>query len=1519
MLIRSLSRLFAACLASSLLAAFAPATSVANDNVHISRFWHNHQPIYWPEWNANGNQNVRVQYAWDSIVLKPGQNYGGLSPKQHPENNLNEIFSINDRVTSYQSGPRNALANIPNSGGFAISYSGSLIDNVRQLASVNQLGYGGGWNNGYKESRSWKTPSGSTRMDLVGFTYHHSLAPLLPKSVFRKELQIFKQVWWKAWGGKSDLSDHSKGFFPTEMAYSRHLIDVLVEEGYQWVIVPSHHISRTCPTYNTQANPEGSYNIYSSPPNKADQLGPSPTAGWWYGEPNPGNAAWNVAPYAYQLHKVKYVNPDTGSEKTMIAVPSDDVLSYRYGYASEGTSKIASFISPFATDPSRPVMVMPSTDGDNAWGGGSSSWFEATPQLFNGGYKASTPQDFVNQFGANAPIAHIEDGAWIFPEMDYGSPSFLKWIEPPVATVANRGVTTVPGTQIDMETPGFALKFYSYAPLMAGANWCETAEQILGEEGGSVQAWKVASPYDWDGTWTSPNEVEQAWHIYLKGLDSGFNYYGGLGNDDEMKPGLATRRAVEKLSPWMTQTRRDKDKTGPTVLKPQRFPYNPGWYTFGWFNNVPGVNTAFLKRMNSEFYVWTHAYDLNGIPSGNVKLKIRIDNDGANPLASNQNETYAGGGEVGQWVTMNMTKRELPKTREALNTAAANSQIDYFLPTNEVADYYFARLDDTSLPGFRNKLLDYYIEATDSKGNISKSDIQHVWVADFSGQTNGGGGGVGTPSTVATASPNPPIAGQPVTITYNPAGRALAAAASINIHHGSNGANWTALPGIPMTKVGGNWTATYTVPATATTIAAVFNNGSNTWDNNGGGNWNFTVNASVPTTPPAAPAGLAATATSNTNVSLSWNATDTAASYIVYRNGNQTGLPQDRNFIDTNLQPETTYVYTVRAVNAAGQSASSASVTVTTLFNPLLPTQVLILDPVPNTTVPGSTQLFTGRAGSSFTAGLSWTNLSNNATGTVSFPGGSLPNGWNWSASIPLVPGNNTIALRGNHSMILTDEPSNYSSWSNAGTGGQGFGAWSLNSTGTAGFFLANSADHSNMNVGSNTGFGLWANGGGIGIASRNIATPLIPGDSFSARFDNNAVENGSEVGLSLLDASGVARLRFFFVGGQANYRVTDGSGTRETAQGFTASGLIPVFTLTGNNTYSLSLGANTLSGNLVSGGPIARVAFENKNSGPNAPYNLYVGALTLTQTGSTTETFTIARQTENTTDGLPDSWWVQYFGTTTGASASADSDSDGLTNAEEYALGGNPTDSADPASEIALEDASGATISSNTTLVSLGNVLAGGSPATATFTIRNLGTGHLRNLSVSKNGTNASEFSPGPLVVSSIAPGSNATLTIAFAPTTGGNRTAQLVIPSNDPDENPFVVLLSGFGIGTNLDSDGDGLNDAAEFAMSSLGFDWRSSQTLLVGSLSQNIEKAGYFDETQVRDINVGMPLISKNATSGRFKLTLELEKSTNLGQGFQTLPFEESGTFLTNDGKLEFEFTSPDKASFFRLKAQ
>lgn len=161
------------------LALVSPQVTQGNGNVYVTRFWHNHQPIYWPEWNGNGSETERVQYAWDSIVLKGGQTYGTGSG--HPDNNLNDIFGKADRVASYQGRPRDSIASVANHAGFAMSYSGSLIDNVRNLAANNQLGYGSGWWDGNREARNWLTPSGSRRLDLLGFTYHHSLAALLPK------------------------------------------------------------------------------------------------------------------------------------------------------------------------------------------------------------------------------------------------------------------------------------------------------------------------------------------------------------------------------------------------------------------------------------------------------------------------------------------------------------------------------------------------------------------------------------------------------------------------------------------------------------------------------------------------------------------------------------------------------------------------------------------------------------------------------------------------------------------------------------------------------------------------------------------------------------------------------------------------------------------------------------------------------------------------------------------------------------------------------------------------------------------------------------------------------------------------------------------------------------------------------------------------------------------------------------------------------------------------------------------
>ncbi|MEV8069578.1 PHB depolymerase family esterase [Streptomyces sp. NPDC085995] len=80
-----------------------------------------------------------------------------------------------------------------------------------------------------------------------------------------------------------------------------------------------------------------------------------------------------------------------------------------------------------------------------------------------------------------------------------------------------------------------------------------------------------------------------------------------------------------------------------------------------------------------------------------------------------------------------------------------------------------------------------------------------------------------------------------------------------------------------------------------------------------------------------APSAVTVTATTDTTVSLAWNAVDGAASYAVYRDGAKVGAPAGTTYTDTGLSAGTTYTYTVAAVDSTGATgAASAPVTATT-------------------------------------------------------------------------------------------------------------------------------------------------------------------------------------------------------------------------------------------------------------------------------------------------------------------------------------------------------------------------------------------------------------------------------------------------------------------------------------------------------------------------------------------------------------------------------------------------------------
>jgi hypothetical protein len=91
--------------------------------------------------------------------------------------------------------------------------------------------------------------------------------------------------------------------------------------------------------------------------------------------------------------------------------------------------------------------------------------------------------------------------------------------------------------------------------------------------------------------------------------------------------------------------------------------------------------------------------------------------------------------------------------------------------------------------------------------------------------------------------------------------------------------------------------------------------------------------------PPTAPASLAASALSDTEVSLSWAASEddrAVDAYRIYRSGGAVAETGDTAFIDTGLAASTTYCYTVTALDSSeNESEPSAEVCATTEAGPV--------------------------------------------------------------------------------------------------------------------------------------------------------------------------------------------------------------------------------------------------------------------------------------------------------------------------------------------------------------------------------------------------------------------------------------------------------------------------------------------------------------------------------------------------------------------------------------------------------
>ncbi|WKE69963.1 chitinase [Streptomyces sp. WP-1] len=85
-----------------------------------------------------------------------------------------------------------------------------------------------------------------------------------------------------------------------------------------------------------------------------------------------------------------------------------------------------------------------------------------------------------------------------------------------------------------------------------------------------------------------------------------------------------------------------------------------------------------------------------------------------------------------------------------------------------------------------------------------------------------------------------------------------------------------------------------------------------------------------PPTVPAAPTGLAVSATTSSSASLTWSTSSGATGYNVYENGAKVSSTTGTSATVTGLSAATSYSFQVTATNAAGESQKSAAVSATT-------------------------------------------------------------------------------------------------------------------------------------------------------------------------------------------------------------------------------------------------------------------------------------------------------------------------------------------------------------------------------------------------------------------------------------------------------------------------------------------------------------------------------------------------------------------------------------------------------------
>ena len=444
------------------------------------------------------------------------------------------------------------------------------------------------------------------------------------------------------------------------------------------------------------------------------------------------------AAWAHKPHYVSYVDPATGAAKKIIAVPGSRYLGTEDARGGFGALNYDAVISQLASSNTDAAHpILVVLPHDGDNYGGGTN-----------SYYDSNFANFIAWLKANSDkyeCTTIQDYLDRFPvaATDIIHVQDGSWSGADNGDPQFKKWNADPGKYVGSAVP-YSADRNSWGVMTAAKNVVETAEQVNASAQGTKDGWK----------------------FYLNGQTSCYWYWDGT----EIWDSNPARAANMAIAASKAVAQGGTDFTAPSMYVPQRIPYNPG--EIEWFG-TSGTPTY----MATDFKIWTYVFDMAGLQSVNLKYRVATTNK-----INADNMTFTGGTNTGSWSSLVMTPTSI---------ASITSPI----PTYKADEY------GATVTGIKNKMVDYYVEAIDTKGNIKKSDIFHTWVG------NGSASNPNAPTLSISPASGTYIGGTSVTLTSN------GGAAPVSIYYTTNGSTPTA----NSTKYNG----AFSVTVTGTVIKAI--------------------------------------------------------------------------------------------------------------------------------------------------------------------------------------------------------------------------------------------------------------------------------------------------------------------------------------------------------------------------------------------------------------------------------------------------------------------------------------------------------------------------------------------------------------------------------------------------------------------------------------------------------------------------------------------------------------------------